>query len=177
MKAFQGGFKVAFLCFFISHIPITILLDSQAVTNRFHPYAYQFLVKWYCETFGDFLMREDAEEVWFSTMVMGEVFFQLPFFFVAIKQLNKYAETEDASYPEWFRAACLIYGSHVSTTLIPILGTFLTSGDKMTTLQRCMTVAIYSPYLIFPFMLLCFAAAEDFFPEKVEVSNRKEKSS
>jgi len=48
--------------------------------------------------------------------------------------------SQSQQYPEWFRMACVIYGSHVSTTLVPIIGTFITS-EEMTIKQKCATTA------------------------------------
>jgi hypothetical protein len=165
MRAFQGGLRSAFLCFFVSHIPITICIDGQAALAPYYPQFLRDLVSWYCSIFGDFLMKgEPAYEVWFSSLVWGELLFQLPFFFVAVSILRSYPGDDEAKkedYPEWFRKACLVYGAHVSTTMAPILGSFFGS-QEMTLTQKGMTTAIYSPYLIFPFLLMCYAAADDF---------------
>ena len=115
-------------------------------------------------------MRGDPSyDVWFSAIVACELLFQLPFFFVALKMLRTYNAPSmisknnhsEAHYPTWFTDACLIYGSHVSTTLVPILACFLWSNE-MTVSQKLMTTLIYSPYLIFPFFLMFNAAAEHF---------------
>jgi hypothetical protein len=185
MKIFQGGLRTAFLMFFISHIPITLLIDGQGCALRkWYPKILQDLVRWYAEIFGDVLMGNSPSDdlIWFSSVIYCELLFQLPFFFVAAKTLLSYPShnktgsnkndeddvknntiTSDESYPNWFRLLCLIYGSHVTTTLIPILSTFIMSSD-MSTIQKSLTISVYSPYLIFPLLLMWFAAREVFFP-------------
>lgn len=163
MRVLQGSTRIAFLAFFISHIPITILIDGQGALSQFYPQLLLDLVAWYSNLFGDVLMEGSArsDNVWFSSVVYCELLFQLPFFFVASKMLLSYSSTihdtpssamsnnkdcnRDAraivqEYPSWFRSACMIYGAHVSTTLVPILATFVTSHE-MTTLQKCSTIA------------------------------------
>jgi hypothetical protein len=155
MQALTGGTRLAFLFFFWSHIPITLLVDGQAAIPEFlYPQYFLDLVDWYAATFGDPLMTRPFEP-WFTGIVTAEVFLQLPFFFVAVRMLA----TNHVEYPDWFRTACLIYGSHVSTTLLPILYVFATHPEP-SLLQRTATIAIYSPYLIFPMWLVYIAALE-----------------
>ena len=199
MRAFQGGLRTAFLIFFISHIPITLFIDGQGALRNWYPTMLQDLVTWYAKIFGDVLMGNSPSKdlIWFSSVICCELLFQLPFFFVATKVLISYPthnmksssnninneddsntdnnnnNTLNESYPNWFRVLCLIYGSHVSTTLMPILSTFIMSSD-MSTIQKSMTISVYSPYLIFPLILMWLAAREDFFPiPKEEVMTTK----
>lgn len=162
MKAFRGAWRKAFLAFFLSHIPITILIDAQAVFSPWYPKVLRDLVAWYCHLFGDVLM-EYPSPGWFRAIVAGEVFLQLPFFGVAAKMIWK--TPSGSLYPSWFRTASLVYGAHTCTTMIPILATFWGAADEsakvMTTSQVVATTAIYLPYLVFPFALICFAAAEE----------------
>ena len=159
MKAFTGGMRIAFLAFFTSHIPITLSIDAQAALPAY-PQVFRDLVAWYCSLSGDVLMKEPHNKVWFTSIVSGEILFQLPFFFVAVHMIYKHGNSNwKESYPRWFQKACLVYGSHVATTLIPINGTLLASSE-MTAIQKFVTLAIYSPYWIFP-LLLVFYAWED----------------
>jgi EXPERA (EXPanded EBP superfamily) len=159
MKVLLGGQKKAFLIFFASHIPFTMFMDSQALLSAYFPQFFRDFTAWYCDLFGDVLMRFPSPP-WFQALVMCEILVQLPFFFVACHMLTQDSQHADR-YPRWFQTYCIIYGSHVSTTLIPILPTFWTS-TSMTTAQIAMTTAVYLPYLLFPLALLYLAAVDDF---------------
>mmetsp|Transcript_43797 Transcript_43797/g.106212 ORF Transcript_43797/g.106212 Transcript_43797/m.106212 type:complete len:223 (+) Transcript_43797:3-671(+) len=206
MKVLQGRrWESSFLIFFISHIPITLLVDGQGALSRLYPNFLRSIVAWYTTVFGDVLMKasptmedEDQDNLttttascpknwWFKSIICCELLFQVPFFFVAIHIMRAYSKKNEENeqkqrskskdltssssssttttkdydcYPGWFKTLCLLYGSHVSTTLVPILATFVMSTE-MTPLQKLITVSIYSPYLIFPTALLYFAAKDD----------------
>ena len=98
--------------------------------------------------------------IWFQSVILAEVFLQLPFFLISLTVLWPEAEKHDSHYPRWFQSLCLVYGAHVPTTLIPILGTFWTSSE-MTNIQVAMTTAVYLPYLLFPLHLLYLALVDD----------------
>jgi len=111
MQTLQGATKVAFLAFFISHIPITLIVDSQALLS-IHPKPFVDLVAWYSFTFKDELMSPPYQ-TWFTAIVACEVFFQVPFFFIAVYALW----TGNVSGRGWFRSSCLIYGGHTCTSV------------------------------------------------------------
>jgi hypothetical protein len=158
MKLIQGSSRIAFLIFFVSHIPITILLDGQGAFRSYYPQFLIDVISWYCDIFGDVLMKDNENDndnfVWFSSMICCEILFQLPFFIVAVKMImmtthsSALASSASASssfkkaddfYPEWFRMICIIYGSHVSTTLVPIISTFVMS-QEMSIRQKYATI-------------------------------------
>jgi len=168
MKVIQGSSRLAFLIFFLSHIPITILVDAQGAFGSY--YAPQFMidvVSWYCNLSGDVLMKAGSSSrndnlAWFSSLICCEILFQLPFFVVAVKMMMTTMTSKSLqNYPEWFRIASIIYGSHVSTTLVPIISTLIMS-PAMSIQQKYATITIYSPYLIFPLWLMWLAVREDF---------------
>jgi hypothetical protein len=168
MNLIQGGLRIYFLIFFISHVPVSILIDGQGALASSYPRILTGVVRWYTTCFGDVLMRRapSQETVWFTSLIFCELLFQLPFFFVAIRVLLKYpsyhssitnhqkvhdlpsTEVSNSSlspsnqerYPNWFRTMCLIYGSHVCTTLVPILVTLVLSDD-MSSVQKAMTIS------------------------------------
>jgi hypothetical protein len=150
MKVIEGSTRMAFLGYFLSHIPITLVVDSQGLFGSYYPTVLTDVVKWYCGMFGDILMKNasSTDYAWFSSLICCEILFQLPFFFVAIKFLlagrrrekNAKIRKQRQHYPEWFRMTCIVYGTHVSTTLVPIIGTFLTSRE-MTIQQKGATIA------------------------------------
>ena len=56
----------------------------------------------------------------------------------------------------WIRIPAIIYGSHVATTLIPILYHFIAADamSQLTVTERLYLCAVYAPYLIIPLMLV-----------------------
>ena len=95
------------LFYFISHIPITIVLDLQGAFGQYYPEILQNLFKWYITTYNDPLMA--SRPPWFQAFLtyaildLGlhecilipclqcscEAAVQLPFFFVASYALLK----------------------------------------------------------------------------------------
>jgi steroid 5-alpha reductase family enzyme len=125
--------RAAYLLYFASHIPITLLIDAQAaLDHRYFPECAQALLDWHIRINGDNLMG--APPSWFRSVVWAEICLQLPFFFVAVKAL--YDRDEAA-----FRIPFIVYGAHVATTMIPILGEICGSTRL---------ALIYLPYLLFP---------------------------
>ena len=98
--------RYAFLGYFASHIPITLLIDSQAaIDHRHFPEFAQALLDWHIRVNGDNLMG--APPSWFRSVIWAELCLQLPFFFVAVKAL--YDRDEAA-----FRIPFIVYGAHTA---------------------------------------------------------------
>lgn len=157
MKAFTGATRTAFLIFFSSHIPITLLVDSQALLpSSLYPQAVKDLLDFYVNLVNDPLMaRPLFAGPWFQSFVVGELLFQLPFFCLAIRMMLNGQST----WPDWFRTACIIYGSHTSTTLIPILATVIMNPEASIS-NKLVCVSVYLPYIIFPAWLMVLAARD-----------------
>ena len=166
----DGATRIAFLIFFASHIPITLLVDGQAFLPRsLYPTAIQDVLTWYCATFADNLMQPPAYDVWFSSVVACEILFQLPFFAYAVYAL---LDPERVNGRGIFRSACLIYGSHTATTLVPILATIATDPETNWA-QRATLFGFYLPYLVFPLWLVYIAVRnEDVFGGSRAKSNK-----
>ena len=93
---------------------------------------------------------------WFQSLVSLELLFQLPFFFAAMYYIS---DSTAKSYPDGFRAACIAYGAHTATTLVPILTYFWDpQQDTLTTQQRITLTSMYFPYLAIPFYVMIYAA-------------------
>jgi len=188
--------RIAFLGFFLSHIPITIFLDAQAAASSFLssapwpffpiPAGAVQVRKWYAETFRDhmMLMVDDAgapapAPSWFRVLIWGEVLFQLPFFFVAVAVLWQCGKRERRE-PPWFRSTCMIYGVHVSTTLMPCLAEIFDPPSVVVPIpswsERAVLAAFYLPYLFFPAYLVVIAMCHErgMFSEN---NDKKDKSS
>jgi len=151
MTVLQGNTKIAFLCFFISHIPITLLIDGQAFFPRhYYPQILQDVVDWYALTFKDKLMTHPTNP-WFSSLVAIEILFQLPFFFYAVSAMLKRKDIN--------KNLCMVYGSSTATTLIPIFASILT--DEETTIEeKAVLLSFYFPYFFFPLWLIMIASSE-----------------
>lgn len=152
MTVLQGNTKIAFLCFFISHIPITLLIDGQAFFPRhYYPQILQDVVDWYAITFKDKLMTHPDIQPWFSSLVAIEILFQLPFFLYAVSVMLKKRDINEN--------LCIAYGSSTAATLIPIFACILTDEDT-TIREKSVLLSFYLPYLIFPMWLIMIAGSE-----------------
>ncbi|KAJ3412760.1 Transmembrane protein 97 [Chytridiales sp. JEL 0842] len=144
-SVFKRPFDLFLLSTFILHIPITVLVDSQIVLAPYitYPTFASDAVAQYVEMCNDFLVGNPP--VWFQAIIWAEIFYQFPFFFYAIWGLI----TDSPA----LRIPMIIYASHVLTTLLPIMATFVFS-TKMTEQQRYMTVGIYSAWILLPIIYL-----------------------
>ena len=119
------------------------ILDNFVLRFRY-PDSVRNLLLWHVKTNSDYLCENPPN--WFKSIVLIEVLLQFPFFFVAVWALYNKIEYN-------YRIGFCIYGAHVATTMVPILGEFLLNaslGEK----ERWTLVLIYIPYLIIPMMLL-----------------------
>eukprot|EP00043_Microstomoeca_roanoka_P010467 m.99344 g.99344 ORF g.99344 m.99344 type:complete len:203 (-) comp14904_c0_seq1:4928-5536(-) len=129
--------------YFATHIPITLFMDLQAIVpSHYFPSWARALGDYHVTTFKDPLMGADPKPVWFKSFICCEAFLQLPFFGLAL-----YAMHTGGS---WIRIPGIIYGSHVSTTVIAVLADLLFSDNGLSTKERVTLALIYSPYLIIP---------------------------
>jgi EXPERA (EXPanded EBP superfamily) len=159
MRALTGATRVVFLSFFASHIFATVIIDGQAVLpSSIFPLALQDLLTWYARTMKDPLMSNSQEILWFQSLVCCELLFQLPFFFWACYMLSSSSSSTAKLkyYPESFKSACIAYGAHTATTMVPILATIV-ANEEASAAERAMLSSVYLPYLIFPLALLGMA--------------------
>ena len=164
-----GVFELASWAFFASHVPITLLVDAQAVLPRaLYEWGPRRALELYVGWSRDPLMRLPAA-AWFRAIICAELALQLPFFVVALFALRGAFDARAAppsrglSSPAWLLTAAIAYGAHVATTMVPILATFALHSERgpnaITAGHRAALVAIYSPYLVMPLAVLWRAAA------------------
>ncbi|KAJ6657903.1 hypothetical protein lerEdw1_001823 [Lerista edwardsae] len=141
-----------FAFYFLTHIPITLLIDLQGLVPGLHPESVKQLLKLYTTGSKDSLMADPP--VWYKSFMYCEAFLQFPFFFVATYAFFK-------GGCRWVRTPAIIYATHVMTSLIPILAHILFADFSKSkypapeTLQERLTLsAIYFPYLLIPLLLL-----------------------
>ena len=149
MASLTGNTRYAFIAFFASHIPATLIIDCQVIFRRFYPQFFQDLLQWYTTVFNDSLMRAPFD-TWFQAIVCFEILFQLPFFFYALYGLLNPKKVDGRGM---FRSLCMIYGAHTSTTLIPILACHANNTDA-SIMDKIGVILIYLPYLVFPAWLI-----------------------
>lgn len=140
------------LGYLISHIPITLFVDGQAlIPSSWYPGAVPKMLSWYVGWSHDPLMDPvNGQPLWFKSIISAELFLQVPYFLMAV-----YAWLTSSN---WIRIPTIVYGAHTATTLIPILATIALHAD-LTNEQKAMLVAIYIPYLLMPLALIWRAAS------------------
>lgn len=171
MKALQGSTRTAFLGFFLSHIVFTLIVDGQALAGSRYPEVLQAFLAWYVAVFNDPLMGHPPQ--WFRSLVAAEYCLQLPFYFVACYYLSSSSNSHNGNcYPDAFRSACIVYGAHTATTMVPILTALATNADA-SDLERFIVLAVYLPYLLFPLWILYIAVMDD---DTIAVPKKKSKA-
>ncbi|CAN9511118.1 unnamed protein product [Ophioblennius macclurei] len=145
--------EIIFFCYFLSHIPITLFIDLQALLPAdLYPQQAKDLLRWYAEAFKDPMVLDPPD--WFRSFILCEALLQGPFFPVAA-----YAFLKGGC--KWIRTPAIVYSAHVATTLVPILAhiLFFQFPEKphpgpQTPQERWLLVSIYAPYLLVPVLLL-----------------------
>jgi hypothetical protein len=144
--------RAIFLAYFITHIPATMMIDSQVVLPRaLVPAFARKALEWHIATNNDVLMANQPS--WLRGLVACELLFQLPFFFVAVKALM--------GRKNWIRGYCIAYGAHTATTLVPILQYIWEDETFKSEKQRVALIGIYAPYLIVPLWLMMSMLANE----------------
>ncbi|XP_050209255.1 uncharacterized protein LOC126659965 isoform X1 [Mercurialis annua] len=111
----------------------TPLIDSQTcLPAEMFPEKLIKLRSWYTQGCGDFLYEE--KPTFFVAMVWTEMIFHWP-----LVLLNIYAML--TSKP-WFQTTCLIYGTSIATSMVPVLAVVLSSGRASAELM-----GNYYPYM------------------------------
>ncbi|KAI8967749.1 transmembrane protein 6/97, partial [Mycotypha africana] len=133
-------------CYFVSHIPITILFDLQPlypewlIPDMLKQISYSYVQL----THDPFMDVSRPVMYWFKSFSICEAVLQLPFFFFAAYGVfrNK----------EWIRLPIAVYGAHVMTTVIPCLAEIYLNQKlfDLSDLQRNMLLCLYFPYFLIP---------------------------
>ncbi|XP_058921029.1 sigma intracellular receptor 2-like [Kogia breviceps] len=146
--------------YFLSHIPITLLMDLQAVLPRdLYRVELRNLRQWYTE-FKDPLLHNPP--VWFKSFLFCELVFQLPFFLIPTYVFFRVVH----GGCRWIRTPAIIYLVHTMTTLIPILSTFLLQDFSKASCFRgqgtkafhepLFHISVYITYFLISIILLLF---------------------
>ena len=147
--------RILGVVFFASHIPATLLVDAQALlpASLFPEFAKKMLADFIAQ-YNDPLMggaiRAPEDHRWFLSLIATELVIQLPFFFVALYAF--------VFRREWIRLPMVAYGGFVSATMVPILSELYFSTG-CTSSQRLALLAMYSPYLFVPALLVVWGCS------------------
>ncbi|CAE6419191.1 unnamed protein product [Rhizoctonia solani] len=150
-----------YFIFFVIHIPATLLMDLQAIVPPGAlPSFFRIIPEFYLSISGDPLIAgamglhgAPTQFTWFRTFIMMEGLFQLPVFFLGLYALKK-----DSPYTP---VLLTLYGSHVTTTVVPVLTTTLatpisanmtntTPFISLNASQLTILMASYIPFLAVP---------------------------
>ncbi|CAM9725123.1 unnamed protein product [Bubo scandiacus] len=139
--------------YFLSHIPVTLLVDLPLLLpDGLRPRGLTELLEWYTATFRDPLMLQPP--AWFKAFMYCEAVLQLPFFPVAV-----YAFLKGGC--RWIRTPAIIYSTHAATTLFAILAHILfhdfSQSEQLgprTQRERLALLSVYVPYLLIPLLIL-----------------------
>ncbi|CAE6474849.1 unnamed protein product [Rhizoctonia solani] len=155
-----------YLAYFAIHIPPTVLMDLQAVLPRdLFPSVLQQLPQFYLNMSGDPLIAGamglhgvTTQFTWFYTFLVIEELFQLPLFILGIYLLR-----QNSPYTP---ILLTVYGSHVTTTMAPVLATLLATPraipgvvqkvndfSSLNSSQLSMLLSSYIPFLIIPLVM------------------------
>ncbi|XP_067929838.1 sigma intracellular receptor 2-like [Watersipora subatra] len=150
--------ELLFFLYCFVHIFIAVLFDTQIVASdlgipkEVYPEQVLEMSKQYVAQFKDPYFVNPPS--WYKIFCFCEVVFQLPFCIIA-----SYAFLRGSR--AWIRVPTIIYSTHVITTLLPIMYSLLVDDfSKMhrvgptTQDERLQLIALYSPYLIIPMLML-----------------------
>lgn len=137
-----------YLVYFIVHIPITVLIDSCIVVPPQHQLALSlWILDFHVTTNKDILLIDSP--VWFQAFGAVELVFQLPLFFYATHHLWQ----RTPSRPHW--VWIVIYGFNAAfTTMVCLVYVAYDNTGRLTTAQKANLIAIYTPYLLIPLVMM-----------------------
>jgi len=165
-----------FFLYFLTHIPITLLFDSQVLVSDaeaadIYPKIVRELLQIYSASFKDPMVIDPPQ--WFRSFVWCEMFLQFPFFFFAVYAFWK-------GNCRWIRIPAIVYSTHVATTVWPIIFHIMRhdfTGSKppgpSTMEERLKLLAIYAPYFVVPLLLLLTMLFSSEYRSKAAVAGEK----
>ena len=132
--------------YFSLHAVLTLLFDAQSVLPDLAPSvfaAYQRagltkpVAQWVADE-GDFLVGSNP--LWWKWMIGGEIVFQVP---ICIALAFGFAKRR-----QWVRLPSLLYGTHVLTTMVPIMGVLCTDPRPTLTCKLVYAIWVLLPALL-----------------------------
>ncbi|KIK63554.1 hypothetical protein GYMLUDRAFT_133462, partial [Collybiopsis luxurians FD-317 M1] len=141
-----------YFCFFLSHIPASLLLDFQLLyPAEYVPTFLLSLRNWYIEFSADPLISGAArgatqdELVWFGCFAWLELLFQFPTFILGIRGLWNDSRS--------IYVLILAYGASTATTTLPCILHILKEKSQVTDAQLLILLSSYIPFFLIPLMM------------------------
>ncbi|XP_005092164.1 sigma intracellular receptor 2 [Aplysia californica] len=168
-------FADAVFCFyFVSHIPIVLLVDLQALLpEEYFPKSVVAMKDDYCREFRDPMLMDPPG--WYQSLILCTVFIKLPFTVFAL-----YGYLKGARQCPWLRIPSILYGCHVATMLIPVFGHTLTHDFSKGKFpgprnmhERLVLIGMFSPHLLLPLWIMLDALFSSAFQQQGKQSQQK----
>ncbi|RKP31017.1 hypothetical protein METBISCDRAFT_26951 [Metschnikowia bicuspidata] len=141
-----------YFLYFIIHIPITILMDSSIIVPQKYLYpTQQYLVDLHLLANKDFLLQNPP--LWLKYFGAFEVFFQLPFFFIATYMLYKGSRS--------VLTMMSLYGFNAFFTTGMCLAYVLVEAGNhgLSTRHMLALFGLYTPYFVIPLVMMVDCSA------------------
>ncbi|KAJ3824134.1 transmembrane protein 6/97 [Lentinula raphanica] len=150
------SFDLVYFCFFLVHIPASILLDFQIVyPSTYVPPILPALLQWYVDFSADPLIggiatgkiHPHGELFWLGCFAWLELLFQFPTFLLGLRALWTGSQS---IYP-----LLIAYGASTATTTLPCIFYILKeySESRITSTQLLILLASYIPFLVVPLVM------------------------
>jgi len=146
-----------FLAYFIVHLPISLLIDTQLIFPRdpFPPFLRAVVDDWVRDV-DDQLVG--TRPLWYRTFVWCEMLLHIPYFLFAI-----YAFARER---RWIRQITLVYAAQVLGSMVPIV---IESWQRSTSIgvsldRKLRLQGVLAIWCLIPCLLLIRCWPEDSFP-------------
>ncbi|KAJ1561540.1 hypothetical protein HK405_003604 [Cladochytrium tenue] len=148
-----------FALFFLSHIPVTLLIGTQSLLPAsFFPAGLRGGVAWWAQASGDPWLSAIAAgrslPAWWVGVTFVEVAFQLPWFVWYVVRHFSGSSASSSSASPAARAAVIVYCVECMTSLVPILAELVIGQPQLTDFQRVTVIGAYLPFFVAPAILL-----------------------
>lgn len=131
--------------YFLTHIPITLLIDGQVLFHEYYPPLLQSVFNFWCHNFDRLLLERP---MWLKVMVAVELVCQLPLFPLLAALFYRGIDKRPLQLFSRMHWIVVLYGAHTCTTLIPIMGSIW--FDQKYTPESSFVAAVLSvSYLVY----------------------------
>ncbi|PVZ97932.1 hypothetical protein BB558_006095 [Smittium angustum] len=141
------------LLYSIIHLLFSFITDvTPLISEKNLPKLHLYLNDIITTKFNDPFMKRNAPDmIWFRSMLVAEMVIQIPLLIMIIFGL-----TRNKKPSKYTNLLHLVYGLHVSTTMIPVVGHLL-CAPELTNMEKTMLFGMYLPFAIVPFVMTIFS--------------------